>query len=215
MTEKMLHMETEQNVHHVIATPHFYASESSINHFLNDRKQAMQRLEEKISCNLEMPKITLGAEVYYFSGMGRASLEDLCIQETDLLLLEMPFTQWTEEIYRNVKEIIDKQGLTLIMAHVERYYSYQKNKSIWNKIFALSVIAQFNAGCFLKFSKRKLALQFLKNNYPSLLGSDCHNISTRCPNLEDGRNVILKKMGEEKWKEMDSFGEKLLQNHHL
>ena len=215
MTREMLHIEIEQGVHHIIATPHFYASESSIQHFISRRDQAMSRVREKVlePSEMKMPRISLGAEVYYFPGMGKAELQDLCIQGTDLILLEMPFAQWTEDIYKDVKDILRKQGLSIILAHIERYYPYQKNKTIWQKVFELPVIAQFNTGCLLKLTRRKLALQYLKDGYPSLLGSDCHNTSTRRPNLAEGRAVIRRKVGDGKIEDIDLFGERLLRDH--
>ena len=217
MTRQMLHMELEQGVHHIIATPHFYASESSIDHFIDKRNRAMDRVKTKViePSEVKLPRISLGGEVYYFPGMGKADLKPLCIEGTDLILLEMPFAQWTEEIFADVRNIIRSQGLTIIMAHIERYYPYQKNKAIWEKVFNLPVIAQFNTGCLLKLTKRKLALRFLKDGYPTLLGSDCHNTSTRLPNLEAGRAVVARKIGEDKLEDIDLFGERLLRDHQV
>ena len=49
-----------------------------------------------------------GAEVYYFPGIGDAKqIRELTFEGTDILLLEMPFAQWTDEIYVDVKKLIE------------------------------------------------------------------------------------------------------------
>ena len=65
----------------------------------------------------------------------RSKFANSRIEGTDILLLEMPFAQWTDEIYVDVKKLIEKQKLTILLAHVERYDSFQKSRKIWNQIF--------------------------------------------------------------------------------
>lgn len=215
MSKSMLYMEAEQGVDRIIATPHFYASEVSMEHFIHRRDQAFNKVMQHIygaadDMHFKLPEIICGAEVYYFPGMGRADLSPLCFEGTDLLLLEMPFAQWTMDVYEDVERIIRKQKIKIIMAHVERFYQFQKKKDVWKRVFDLPLIAQFNAGCLTSFGRRKMAIRFIRSGYPVLLGSDCHNISGRRPNLAEGRNVLKKKLGEDVLKDIDLLGERLL-----
>ena len=157
-----------------------------------------------------VPEIRAAAEVYYFPHMGEADiLPRLCMERGNLLLVEMPFVQWTESMYRDVERIIRKQKLTVMLAHVERYREFQKDKGVWNAVFDLPLYPQINAGSLLRFRSRGFVLKFLKAGHKVLLGSDCHHSEYRPANLAAGREVIRKKLGEEVLREMDLLGEEL------
>ena len=156
------------------------------------------------------PEIRAAAEVYYFPHMGEADiLPRLCMEGGNLLLLEMPFVQWTESMYRDVERILRKQKLTVMLAHVERYWEFQRDKGVWNAVFDLPVYPQINAGSLLRFRSRGFVLKFLRAGHQVLLGSDCHHSEYRPVNLAAGREVIRKKLGEGVLKEMDLLGEEL------
>jgi len=205
-TKEMLQEEAAQGVSHIVATPHFYAHRRSIEFFLTRREGSL-----KTVADFNAP-ILVGAEVYFFPGMGRADkLRSLCIGETDLILVEMPFDQWTEEVYTEIKDIIYKQKLRVILAHVERYPHFQKKQDIWDRIMELPLTVQLNAGSFTGgFRQRRFALNMLKQNGNVILGSDCHNMDTRRPNLSEARNVIKKKIGEGRLKQLDETAANLL-----
>ena len=208
----MLHLEQQQGVDIVIATPHFYADKISVDKFLSRRQQAYEKVMAAMDeQGRKAPVFYLGAEVYYFGGIGKAEmLPKLCMGDTDTILLEMPFCQWTKDMLENVEQILDKQKLHIILAHIERYYDYQKKKDIWNAIFDLPITAQINAGSFLNWKKRGRCMKFLKEDWDVLLGSDCHNTETRVPNLAQGREVIAKKLGQARLDEIDELGERIL-----
>lgn len=90
---QMLRMLQEQGVERVIATPHFYADENPPDVFLRRRADAWEHLRAHLTQGL--PHVLLGAEVHYFQGISRtAQVRQLCIQDTGVLLLEMPFSGW-------------------------------------------------------------------------------------------------------------------------
>ena len=95
----MLSALKEQGVDTVVATPHFYANHHSVEEFLRRRQKAMDRLSAELSEGA--PTIVLGAEVRYYEGISHLqNLESLCIGDSKLLLLEMPFYKWTEYTVR-------------------------------------------------------------------------------------------------------------------
>lgn len=211
-TINMFAEEYQQRVDRIVATPHFYANQTSIEHFLMKRGRSLEKLKEMSSYEtFQMPKLYVGAEVYYFPGIGKAQmLEKLCIQETNILMLELPFCQWTKNIYEDIKLIIEEQKRTVILVHIERYFEFQKNKDVWNAIFELPLYGQINAGSFLKWKRRHTCLKFLTEKYPLVLGSDCHNMETRPPNMAEGRQVIEKKVGRQVLEEIDTLGNHIL-----
>lgn len=209
---EMLHMENAQKVGQVVLTPHFYADKDSVETFLARRADRLERLRRIQETDAAIPRLHAGAEVYYFPGMGRAELlPRLCIGDTRVILLELPFCQWNEEILRDVEMIIGKQKLTVVLAHVERYTEFQKRWDVWDRLFQFPLCAQINAGSFLKRKKRKRALRLLEEIPKVILGSDCHNLESRPPNLAEGRAVIRQKAGEERLSGIDELGKRFLQ----
>lgn len=212
MTLSMCRMQMEQGIHTILATPHFYANQDSVGNFLLRRKESMDRVSKAVS-NIHtdmLPHILPGAEVYYFPGIGTAGmLPHLCIEGTRVLLLEMPFCQWTSQIYQDIKKIVQEKKLIIILAHIERYVGYQKDIEIWDRILKLQgLYPQMNAGAFLNRKKRRFCLHFLENQ-DVLLGTDCHNLTDRRPNMEAGRNKIKRKFGEKRLADLDDFGERM------
>ena len=209
-TQLLLGQEELQGVGRILATPHFYAGKESAPHFFEKREKALSKVRAFLEKQEQAPQIRAAAEVYYFPRMGEAGiLPRLCMEGGRLLLVEMPFVQWTGEMYRDVEKIIRKQELTVMLAHVERYYGFQKDKSIWKAVFDLPLYAQINAGSLLRFGSRGFAVKFIKAGHKVLLGSDCHHHEYRPVNLEAGREVLRRKLGEEALEEMDRMGKEL------
>ncbi|MBQ9015768.1 MAG: capsular polysaccharide biosynthesis protein [Firmicutes bacterium] len=212
-TRGLLQEESQQNVDCVIATPHFYADRFSVEEFLKRRQRALQSVldDSKITA-VGRPSLCVGAEVYFFPGMGRAEkLRSLCIEGTDVILIEMPFVQWTEDVLREVREVISRQKLQVVLAHVERYPQFQKDQRIWRQVMDLPLTIQMNGGSFIKDRRRRrMCLQLLREHERALLGSDCHNLSSRVPNLEEARRVIAKKLGDGVLERIDQIARELL-----
>ena len=81
MSMEMLKRSKEQGITAIVATPHFYADSSTIEHFLEKREHALEQLESNVS--FSAPKIVRGAEVCFFAGIGHAEkIEGLCIGST-------------------------------------------------------------------------------------------------------------------------------------
>ena len=198
-TQKMLKMEYDQGVRQVVASSHFYAQHEFPETFLDRRGRRLARVREILheeEWGQEM-QIFGGAEVLYYNGMADSPmLPSLCIEGTDTLLLEMPFSQWDKEVYREVRKIIEHRRIKVILAHVERY--------------SLPLTIQLNAGEILQFGKKKLCRELLNSGIPVLLGSDCHNTGRRAPNMLKGKKAVDKLAGAGKSEEIDRLGEQVL-----
>lgn len=195
-TEELLDMEERQGVNQIIVTPHFYASRDSVDRFLKRRSDSYEKIKPLFERKKDIAGLYFGAEVYFFSGIGDARmLPKLCIEGTDVLLLEMPFCQWDDVIYENVKKIIHEQRLTVVLAHIERYVGFQKNTDVWERVMSLPLYQQINGGCFLDWKRRRFPVKYLKEGHTAVLGSDCHNMHLRKPNLEEARAYLQKKAG--------------------
>lgn len=187
----MLRMEKEQGIQHVVATPHFYAQHDTPENFLTRRAEAELRLREEMAKHPGLPELSIGAEVYFFSGISNSDiLSELTIDKKRCILIEMPMPPWTDRMYRELEEIYTKQGLTPIIAHVDRYIAPFHTFRIPERLDDLPVLVQANASFFLHKSTKRMALRMLRQGKIHLLGSDCHDLTERAPNLGDALKTL-------------------------
>ena len=192
-----------QGVTLVAATSHFYATREYPEDFLRRRAQSVARLAPLLTS--DHPTIRLGAEVHYFESMSRASgLEQLCIEGTPLFLLEMPYGTWTGRMVDDVLELCSKRDLTVVMAHVERYFAHQP-KQVWDVLEQGGVLFQVNAQSFLRWFGSGRVLRLMREGKVHVLGSDCHNKTNRPPCLAQARARIARKLGQETLWQLDDM----------
>lgn len=196
MSVAMLRSLAEQGVERVVATPHFYPRRDDPVRFLERRREAADRLREAISGEEGLPELVLGAEVYYFPGISNSDgLQSLTIAGKRCILIEMPPAPWTQSMYRELENIHTQQGLLPIVAHVDRYIRPLQTFGIPGRLAELPVLVQANAEFFLQH--RNLAMRMLRKGQIHLLGSDCHNLTDRPPNMAGAIHEIRRCCGEE------------------
>ncbi|MBQ3215230.1 MAG: capsular polysaccharide biosynthesis protein [Oscillospiraceae bacterium] len=190
---KMLEALEAQGITRIAATPHFYANHDSPELFLARRDSAAAALRQAWRGNADL---RLGAEVYYFEGISDCeALESLAIEGTDLLLVEMPPAPWPERTFRELQEIHRKRKLIPVIAHLDRYITPLRSHGIPEKLEQLPVLVQLNAESLLRAGSRGMALRLIRQGRIHLLGSDCHSMGRRSPNLAEGWQVIGRKLG--------------------
>lgn len=196
MSIRMLRMEAQQGIGHVVATPHFYPQYDTPERFLKRRAAAEIALREEMQKHTDLPALSVGAEVYYFSGISDSEgISELTIDQKRCILIEMPSSSWTEAMYRDLEGLYVKRGLIPIVAHIDRYIGRFSNHGILNRLERLPVLIQANAEFFLERHTSSLALRMLKKNRIHLLGSDCHDLTSRKPNLQDAVALINRRLG--------------------
>lgn len=194
----MLRMESEQGISRVVATPHFYAQYNTPERFLEQRDLAEARLREEMAQHGGLPELLVGAEVYFFRGMSDSQfLPQLTIRGKHCILIEMPPAPWTDSVFQELESIWKKQRIVPIVAHVDRYISPFKTYDIPRKLAELPVLVQANADFFLKRATAGMALKMLKADRIQLLGSDCHNVSSRKPDLLAAVQKIEQRLGKD------------------
>lgn len=207
MTRQMLEMESSMGVRHVVATPHFYAHRMSVEDFIKRRTESFEGIKHMSGID-GLPEITMGAEVYYFEGIGNADkLPELAIEGTQSLLVEMPFSHWDEHVYRDIDNLIDHKGYRVILAHIERYPEFQKRqmfgKSVLERVLELPLIFQINASSFYIDKKRlRFCSRLIESGADIIIGSDCHNVTIRKPDIELAKSYIISEFGEPIFNEM-------------
>lgn len=208
----MLQAQAAQGVTTVMATPHFYANDESVASFLQRRSRSADLLREQRQEDT-LPSVRLGAEVRYYRGISRMQgLSDLCIEGSNLLLLEMPMSRWTESMIRELIGMSGKDGICLLLAHIDRYLSFQ-SREVWGRLLDNGILMQTNASFFTAFTTRRKALSLLREGYIHLLGSDCHNMTSRPPQIGKAFDVIQKRFGADYLSQMNEYGYSLLDTH--
>lgn len=193
----LLRMEAEQGVEHVVATPHFYPNYQSPEVFLEKRNRAEEKLRREMAKHGDLPRLSVGAEVYFFHGISQSDcVKLLTIDGKECILLEMPESVWTDSMYREMEGIYRQQGITPIIAHVDRYLRPLQGGKILKRLEQLPVLVQANASFFLHGATVGKACRMLREGRIHLLGSDCHDLTTRVPNLEAAVTQIRKRLGE-------------------
>lgn len=211
-SKKMLDSFWEQGVEAVVATPHFYIGETSVEDFLKKRENCKEKLILALG-DEERPGIALGAEVQFFPelySMDRA--EDLCISGTGYMLVEMPFDEWNKYTYVTLEKLYTAKGITPIIAHVERYLDFQKDSDIEivKRLKEVHALIQMNTSFLISGKTRRKALNLVKKGLVNFLGTDAHNTESRPPELRVGFDEIYKKLGDAGIDALAYWGEKLM-----
>ena len=197
-TLAMLRMEAEQGVRHIVATPHFYARHDYPDEFLNKREESYRLLQEHLDGRGDLPGITLGAEVHYFPRMSESDvLQSLTLGKSQFILVEMPMKKWTDNMYRELEDIRVKQGLTPVVAHIDRYLRPFQTARTFHRLSSLPVLIQANAEFFTNRKTARKAMHLLSHQNLHLIGSDCHDPQNRKPNLGGAFSAIGQRLGDE------------------
>ena len=208
-SEQLLIEAYHQGVRTIVATSH-------------RRIGMFETLEEKIQINFRQVKelakeiapelsILYGAEVYYSNEM----LEKLkdgevpCVNETSYVLIEFSRSTSFWEIRNALKNLL-MLGLIPIVAHIERYQALENNEKYLKEIISMGCYTQVNSSNILKpkfFNDKNRVLKkrvkyFLERDLVHFIASDMHNLSKRPPYMKDAYEIISKKYGEKKAREL-------------
>jgi len=212
MSLEMLRLARGMGVDIVLATSHYYGHRESKERFLERRAASWRALSEAMSQESGLPKVLLGAEVAFSSHIVKhPELDELCIEGTRTLLLEMPFSSWTEYELDGVAALSLDHGYQVVLAHFERFLGMPGNEKMLERMMELPIRLQMNGERLLGFGGGKWCRWF-EDGRAGLLGSDCHNLTDRPPNLGPARARLARKAGAETLARVDALGAELLKD---
>ena len=192
---KMLEAEAQQGVDTVVLTPHFYASRETPERFIARRAQAFETLSGAAAGRAGLPRLLCGAEVAYYDGLSRSEqLGALCIQDTGVMLVEMPFCQWNPRMFGELAELRNQRGIQPVVAHVERYLDFQP-VNVVEKLCEQGLCVQVNASFFTRWQTSRTAMRLLDERLIHFVGTDCHDMKKRSPNMERAAEKIGRQLG--------------------
>jgi len=207
-TRQLLCLSRQQGVTLMAATPHFYADKDTPEKFLDRRQAAVEKMEYD---GQTMPRLLLGAEVAYFGGMNRCeALRQLQIGQSGLILIEMPFAAWSDRMTDELLSFPSRLGLTPVLAHVDRYGRKDQFPKYRGLLQEEGVLFQCNADAFLPAFSGARFVRMLDRGEMHFLGSDCHNMHSRPPKLDQAQKVITKRLGIQAIDRLDAFAKDIL-----
>ncbi len=208
MSCRMLRMSKAQGVDTVVSTSHcILERESDIESFINRRQESFECLKPYIKGE-DFPAVRLGAEVGFRFDISECSrLKELCIENTDYMLLEMPWIPWTEATIEQVYNIT-LTGIRPVMAHIERFL-YQ-DSSLLESLFELDIYYQVNCSAMIRH-RRELQKLYSQGRI-HVIGSDMHNTTSRPPLLDEAKRCCEKHFSPEHWQYLQKNAELILEN---
>jgi protein-tyrosine phosphatase len=195
----LIKMELSCGVDTVAATPHFNFEHDHIEEFILKRHKALRSLKNALALMGIDVKISEGAEVYLSPRILEDRLKNqLCYSGTNYMLVEFPmasFPEWIPQVLYRLK----LEGITPVIAHVERYPYIQKHPDILYDIVNAGSITQVNAASLVLDSRkmRNIIFKYMKHNMIHIIASDAHSVNHRPPVIDKAMQVIEKKFGSE------------------
>lgn len=190
---KMLRESFAQGVDTLVATSHFYADEEYPADFLSRRKHRFDILQEAMRRVADVfPDIIPGAEVLYFPGIGSAEeITQLKIAGSDAILIEPPMVPWRDSMLDEIADLRKMENCRPVIAHVDRYMKYLNDTTLIDRVLERDMLVQVNASYFLNPRTARMAFRNLKAGKIHVIGSDCHNMTDRLPNIGAARRAAV------------------------
>ena len=210
----MLSESYRQGVRTVVATPHCHIkSEHDIDIFFKARELSYNMLKRAMAKDgRKFPEIVLACELQIPENIRHLDkLLPLCIENTNYILVEMPYERWSEDCYDFLYKLTLK-GMRPIIAHIERFLN--KKKEFYN-LYSLDLLYQVNADSFLApLTKRNLP-ELFENGAIQLLGSDMHNTTRRATHMKNAVERIIKGYSENLVDYLMTNAERVLNNEQV
>lgn len=188
----MLRRSFLQGVDVVVSTSHFYADEEYPQAFLHRRSRRLEELQEAMLLSSEVySAVVPGAEVLYFPGIsGAEEIGQLVVGSGGSILIEPPMAPWSEDMLDEIVRLGKNLNCTPVVAHVDRFMGCLHDETLMDRVCERGLLVQVNADYFLNTRTVKAAIRHLKKGNIHLIGSDCHNLDSRPPNLGAVRRQI-------------------------
>ncbi|MCQ2449675.1 MAG: hypothetical protein MJ132_05765 [Clostridia bacterium] len=194
---QLLQQMYQQGITDVIATPHFYAMFHSIEEYSELVTNAYLRVREATK-GLDVPNLSLGSEVFYFTGIGKSQgVKALTLCHSDYILLELPTCKIDADILRDIRDLNDRLGLVPILAHLERFATERGFKEILKLIDEGFAVAQVNASSLVSGVFKKQAQKLVRKGYISYIATDTHSPDHRPPLMKDALEAVARDFGQE------------------
>lgn len=181
-SKKQIDLAVDFSCETIVATSHFYPHLHEIDDFLDRRKKSFALIEDY--AKEKGINVIPGAEVQLCVGLDKMpDIEKLCIEGTNVLLLELPDIPLVPEMYETLRKLNSK--VCVLIAHVDRYAP-----SVIDRLIDEECLFQLNAVSIASFSRRKFCMDLINRGLVFALGTDIHGDNKRY--YRDMQNALTK-----------------------
>ena len=193
----MLNKLNAQGITTICLTSHYVSYKEPLEAFLFRRTESFDKIKDyagSLGLNLlQAAEVCLTKEI---SGM--AEIEQLCVEGTRLLLVEVPSKMSVKEWVGNVENLVNNFDVKPVIAHIERYPKILNNNKLLNYLLKIGCLMQVNLESFdvsRPLKKRKL-FKRLREGKIHFVGTDCHGLSSRPPEYNKYIEIIRQRYGD-------------------
>lgn len=186
----------------VILTPH-YIRESRYSSNKENNLKVLNKLKEEIKKNNININLYLGNEIFYDKNIIDLlnNNEISSLNNSKYLLIELPMSGDVTG-YEEVFSSLIRKGYKVILAHPERYFSFQKDYKKINNLVDIGVLLQCNIESIMGgygSSAKKTVKKIFKDKKVSLLGTDIHHKKDNYEIYLKAKKKICKYISEEEY----------------
>ncbi len=187
----------------IILTPHYIDG----SRYSNDRKNNLERmniLKQGLKDNNININLHLGNEIYIDEEISTLLKENKLstLNDSKYLLIELPMSGDFVGYQEIFKDLI-KEGYKVILAHPERYLSFQDDYDLIYELLDMGVLFQCNIdslnGKYGPYAKEMLE-NLLTDGHVSFLATDIHHKKHDPDGFEKAKKVALKYITESDYK---------------
>lgn len=186
----------------IILTPH-YIKDSKYNSSKKNNLEKMKNLQEALDNENININLYLGNEIFINENIYELLMREEInsLNETNYLLIELPMSGEYDDYKEIFKDLINK-GYHVVLAHPERYHSFQKD---FNKIYELNkmgVYFQCNLDSIIGGygeNAEKTIKRLLKEKKVAFLATDIHHKKHDYTKWQRAKLVALKYLSEKEF----------------
>ncbi|MEG1550072.1 MAG: CpsB/CapC family capsule biosynthesis tyrosine phosphatase [Ruthenibacterium sp.] len=198
----LLEQQKKQGVTQIAYTPHFRCDRQSVDGFLRMRQESMNLLQQETVDKGFSFGIKLGAEAYFSPALTEIDLKPICLQGTNVLLIELP-VEYNSSFTMDVLYQIQLHNITPMIAHIERYSYAMQDMAFIYALANAGCIIQANAASIAKNDARaKAILKLIRWNLVHIIASDAHS-AQRPSQMHMAADFITAKLGAQAWQQLD------------
>jgi protein-tyrosine phosphatase len=193
---ELLRRQSAQGVRQIALTSHYRPDKTDIPTFLERRAAAWRTLSSHPDVQAMDCTLKLGAEVEYAPQLMQTDVRPLCLEGTNVLLLELQVRHRPQFLGRML-DCLQEDGIIPLIAHAERYDYVQENPALLMDWADRGAYIQINGGSLLRKDKQgKMAMKMIQWGLAHVVASDTHSPEKRPPCLQEAMALITQKLGE-------------------
>lgn len=212
---KLLKQCAEQKIRRVALTSHFDCEKESLECFLERRELSYEMLKKRLKNQNGGFQFKLGAEVFFSTQLLNMDIKNLCMEGTDVLLMELP-VGYRPQFFRETLYELQLVGILPVIAHVERYPYILENPQILAEWIDAGVYIQVNAGSILQQNQRaKMIMKLIKWGMVHVIASDAHSYNSRPQLLRQAFVEIEKQLDAQSVYQLKDNAQRLFEGNEL